>query len=43
MILTFRDVREESNQKVIRHFFNMAGKSEFSKFKFLKLFFVFNI
>jgi hypothetical protein len=43
MIDTFRDHRDESNQKLIRHVFNRAGKLEFSKFKFLKVLFVSNI
>ena len=43
MIYTFRDHRDESNQKLTRHVFNRAGKSEFSKFKFPKLLFLLNI
>jgi len=38
MIYTFRHHRDKSNQKLTRHVFNRAGKFEFSKFKFSKLF-----
>jgi len=43
MIYTFRNHRDESNQKVTRRIFNRAGKFEFSKFKFFKPLLVSNI